>query len=225
MLKCRREPGQPASRLRKYVRRPGCLGTYLTCFCRSRKVTSSVLPWTRQQGARLPALLGHRDLAMANEGLLGEETEQYDHPREDLLGDLKGTVVCGDRGDHVLNVGDHSSARQANPIPLGVVLAGHPEQAENEITPLPPGVPEVVPLGGALPRSVACPPVAGPLPVTRVRDAEEAAGLVRLVIRAAPIEAGEGCEGFATADEDAACRLGGPACGVSLGANQRCMAR
>ncbi|MFG2629271.1 hypothetical protein [Streptomyces sp. NPDC048473] len=29
-----------------------------------------------EQGSRLPALLGHRDLAMEDEGLLGEEPEQ-----------------------------------------------------------------------------------------------------------------------------------------------------
>lgn len=43
------------------------------------------------------------------------------------------------------------------------------------------------------------------------------------VIRAAPIAAGEGRGGFAVADEGAGCRRGGPACGVSLGAAERCL--
>src|SRR5690606_8655762 len=44
------EPVRRRHPLPVYVRRPGCLGTYRTCFCRSRKLTSYVLPWTVSRG-------------------------------------------------------------------------------------------------------------------------------------------------------------------------------
>ena len=133
-----------------------------------------------EQRPRLPALLGHRDLAVPREGLLREEPEQGEHPWEDLLRDLEGAVVRRDRGDHILDVSDHSAACQPDPVPLGVVLAGHPEQAEEEVPLRPPAVLQVVALRRTLPRCVECPAIAGPFLGAGVRDPKKPSGLLYL---------------------------------------------
>lgn len=99
-------------------------------------------------------------------------------PGEDLLRDLEGAVVRGDCGDHVLDVGDHTAARQPDPVPLGLVLAGHPEQTEEEVPLRSPAVLQAVSLGDALPGCVECPAVAGSFPVAGVRDPEEPSSLL-----------------------------------------------
>ncbi|MFF8610206.1 hypothetical protein ACF06X_30330 [Streptomyces sp. NPDC015346] len=139
------------------------------------KLISHVLPWTVSSGLKLPALLRHRDLALPGEGLLGEEPKQGEHSWEYLVRDLEGAVVRGDRRDHVLDVCDHSAACQADPVPLGVVLAGHPEQAEKEVSLCSPAVFQVIALWRTLPRGVERPAIAGPLLFARVRDPKEPA--------------------------------------------------
>lgn len=73
---------------------------------------------------------------MAGKGLLSEESGSSERTRGRTSTEIsKAPWVSGDRDDHVLDIGDHAPARRPDPIPLGVVLAGPPEQTEEEVSP------------------------------------------------------------------------------------------
>ncbi len=127
-----------------YVRRPGCLGTYRTRFCRSRKSISYVLPWMVSRVLAACASWTPRFRHSGRRPVRRGAGVARAPGGRTSLGDLKGAVVRGDCGDHVLNVGDHMAACQVDPVPLGVALAGRPEQAEEEVPLRPPAVLEVV---------------------------------------------------------------------------------
>lgn len=86
--------------------------------------------------------------------------------------------MARDRCDHIVDVGQRPAAREPYAVPLGVVLAVHPEQPEADVSLGPPGVLQVVSVRGTLPRCIEGPPVPGPLRLTRIRDAQEAPSLL-----------------------------------------------
>ncbi|WP_162637676.1 hypothetical protein [Streptomyces qinglanensis] len=90
-------------------------------------------------------------------------------------------MIRGDGREYVVDVGDHATALEADPVPLRVVLARDPQQAEEEVALGSPAVLQVVAGRSALAGRVEGTTVARPVRGFRVRDAQEAARFLDLL--------------------------------------------